>query len=215
MRRCFLFTFILWVIAQSLTIQGQESNVFTASAIPDSIFERMLGKSYPQGCEVPRENLRYLRVAHYDLEGIERVGEMVCNKAIAEDLLDIFRILHQSHYPIEQMRLIDDYGADDDLSMSANNSSCFCYRTIAGTARLSRHSLGMAVDINPLYNPYVRTVNGKSRIAPKKGERYADRTLDYPYKITCDDLCTSLFLQHGFRWGGNWTNPKDYQHFEK
>ena len=88
-------------------------------------------------------------------------------------------------------------------------------RTIAGTNRLSKHGQGLAVDINPRYNPCVRTKNGITTVEPQNGSAYVDRNADFSYKITEGDLCLQLFLEHGFTWGGSWNSVKDYQHFEK
>ncbi len=214
MRRflCLLFTFHFLLF----TPHSSSAQTFMSQAIPDSVFQRMLGRSYPEGCSVRRSDLRYLRLSHYDAQGREHVGEMVCNKAIAQDLLDIFRELFRQKYPIESIRLIDDYGADDERSMRANNTSSFCYRKVSGTAKLSKHAMGMAVDINTLYNPYVRTdKKGRRIVEPATATAYTDRTKSYPYKIVKGDLLYRLFIQHGFRWGGNWRTMKDWQHFEK
>ena len=165
---------------------------------------------------MPRSDLRHVRVLHVDAQGMVHKGELVCNKAIAQDLVDIFRQLYQARYPIEKIRLIDDYEADDEQSMSDNNTSSFCYRTVSGTKKLSKHALGMAVDINTRYNPYVRKgADGRQLISPDNGRPYADRRKSYPYKIVKGDLLYRLFIQHGFQWGGNWRTMKDYQHFEK
>ena len=180
------------------------------------MFQRMQGKSYKSDCTVPRSELRYLRLSHYDGKGKERIGEIVCNKMIANDLKEIFQELYKHRYPIEQMRLVDDYDADDERSMQANNTSCFNYRTIAGSTKLSKHSLGLAIDINPLYNPYVkRQKDGTLTVQPSNAHMYADRRKSWRYKIEKDDLCYRLFLSHGFSWGGSWVNSKDYQHFER
>jgi hypothetical protein len=137
-------------------------------------------------------------------------------KAIADDLLDIFRQLYEAHYIIESIRLIDDYEADDEQSMRANNTSCFCFRSVAGSNKLSRHSMGMAVDINPLYNPCVRlTAGGIRTVQPGTATPYADRRGHFPMKITKRDQACRLFTSHGFHWGGAWRSVKDYQHFEK
>ena len=143
------------------------------------------------------------------------LGELVCNEAICGDLLDIFRVLYDASYPIERMVLIDEYDAQDGPSMRANNSSAFNFRFVAGTGVLSSHSRGMAVDINPLYNPYVKTNGGRTVVDPAEAAPYADRTRDFPYKIAEDDPCCREFLRHGFTWGGHWKSLKDYQHFEK
>ena len=110
-----------------LTVRAQDSG-FSIDTISDAVFLRMQGRSFPANCSTPRSDLRYLRVLHRNAEDSVRCGELVCNKAIAEDLLDIFKQLYDAHYPIEHIRLIDDYEADDELSMRDNNSSSFCYR---------------------------------------------------------------------------------------
>lgn len=205
--------FSLW--AQEPTPTADAAS-FTVDTISDAVFQRMQGRSFPEGCTVSRSDLRYLRVLHYNAEGEVCQGEMVCNKLIADDLTDIFRQLYEARYPIERMRLIDDYDANDERSMSDNNSSCFCFRTVAGSNKLSNHARGLAVDINTRYNPCVRRLsNGKTRIEPENGKAYAKRKGKFQYKIERDDLCYRLFIEHGFRWGGDWNNPKDYQHFEK
>lgn len=189
---------------------------FTVSEISDEIFARIDGKSYPKGCPVPLSDLRYITVLHYDLDGNVVEGEMICNKSIANDLIEIFQALYDAKYPIERMRLIDEYDANDEASMTDNNTSCFCYRTIAGSTKISNHGLGLAVDINPLYNPYEKIRNdGSSFVQPEAGRPYTDRKKDFPMKIDRNDLCLKEFAKHGFTWGGDFTSIKDYQHFEK
>ena len=213
MRRLLLILFTLHSSLFTLVVSAQE---FSSQPIPDSVFQRMQGRSWPEGCTIRRADLRYLRLSHYDAEKRQHVGEMVCNKAIADDLLDIFRELYCQQYPIQRIRLIDDYDASDERSMRDNNSSCFCYRRISGTTKLSKHAQGMAVDINTLYNPYVRTgKNGRRIVEPATATKYVDRRKSFPYKIVKGDLLHRLFLQHGFKWGGSWRTMKDWQHFEK
>ncbi len=189
--------------------------VFTSEPIPDAVFARMSGVSYPAGCSVAREDLRYLRLSYHDFNGGVQVGEMVCSKKIADDLVEIFRELYRQGYQIDKMRLIDDYGGDDDLSCADNNTSCFNYRTVAGSNSLSKHALGLAVDINPFNNPYVTYPDGKERISPPGSEPYANRSADLPHMIGPGDAAYELFKAHGFKWGGSWKTLKDYQHFQK
>lgn len=99
---------------------------------------------------MPRDSLRYLKVLHYDFNGNITLGEIVCNVIISNKLLDIFKTLYKNKYPIEKIKLIDDYDASDDLSMADNNSSAFNFRFVAGTTKLSNHSKGLAIDINTL-----------------------------------------------------------------
>ena len=189
-------------------------DAFYIAPISDEIFARIYGKSFKEDCTLPREDLRYLHVLHTDLNGVEHEGEMIVNYHIAQDVLDILRQLYEAKYPIERIRLVDDYGADDELSMEANNSSAFNFRFISHTTRVSKHGLGLAVDINTLYNPYTKTVDGVRIVEPVTGEPYLDREADFPYKIDHEDLCCKLFLERGFEWGGDWEDRKDYQHFE-
>lgn len=190
---------------------------FSAEPISDEVFKRIWLKSFKRECTTERKELRYLRVLHANLDGQPQVGELICNKAIAADLLQIFRCLYQSGYRIEKMLLVDNYNADDEVSMADNNTSCFNFRRVASSKTLSRHSLGLAIDINPLYNPCLYTRSGK--VSPANGKAYAHnragiKSCPFPV-IDRSDLCYRLFTEHGFSWGGGWRYTKDYQHFEK
>lgn len=166
--------------------------------------------------KISYEDLRYVHILHYNFEGEVTEGELICNTLIAQDLVEIFYELYRAEYQLEKVRLIDEYLADDDASMEDNNTSCFNYRVVEGTDKLSKHAYGLAIDINPLYNPYVRyNSDGSVTIDPAGSEPYADRSAAFPYKIDENDLCLRLFKEHGFTWGGDWNSMKDYQHFQK
>ena len=210
--RKIVITLLLCILAGAVCAEGNEG--FYMSKINDEIFARIKGKSYKDDCTLPLEDLRYVHVLHKDLEGNTHEGEIICNVYIAYDLLDIFMKLYDAGYPIERIRLVDEYNADDETSMRDNNSSCFNFRFITHTTKISKHGLGLAVDINTLYNPYVKEVNGKKILEPATAGEYTDRSKDFPYKIDTEDLCYKLFTEHGFEWGGNWKTVKDYQHFE-
>ena len=186
-------------------------NVFVPMPLPKTVFLRMQGRSYPQDCGCAAEDLRYFTVRHYDFAGAVRTGELVCAAALADELCGIFYRLYRARYPLAAVRLVDDFDADDERSMAANNSSCFNWRVIKGTNRLSAHSLGRAVDINPLFNPYINRFG----VDPPGAACYADRTKNFAGKIDHDDLCFKLFTQYGWEWGGDWQDYQDYQHFEK
>lgn len=211
---------------------------FFYQPLTDNVIARITGISYPitqtlapvlsfeavnvvpddEVLAVHYEDLRYLNVLYYDFEGQVQTGELICNKGIAQDLVEIFYELYLNEYQIEKIRLIEAYGGDDTASMLDNNTSCFNYRVVDGTNNLSKHALGCAIDVNPFYNPYVvfnRNGSGETYISPAGSEKYADRTQNFPYKIDETDLCYKLFIAHGFTWGGNWNSSKDYQHFQK
>ena len=206
------------ISAASITISSNRVTYqegFYYEDITETLKERINGLSYKADCTVPYEDLRYLSVKYINFEGTTETGELICSKLIADDLLEIFYELYLAAYPIEKIRLIDEYQADDDLSCADNNTSCFNYRVVEGSKKLSKHALGLAIDINPVYNPYVTYPNGEIRITPIGSELYADRSLDFPHKISESDLCYQLFVSHGFTWGGSWNTLKDYQHFQK
>jgi hypothetical protein len=164
--------------------QYGESRCFASEPLSNAVFGRMQGRSYPAGCRVPRASLRHVRLLHYDLDGNTRLGELVCHRDIADDLVAIFRELYRHRYPLQSVRLIDDFDADDERSMRANNTSSFCYRQIKGQTRLSAHAQGKAIDINPLYNPcWRRSRSGKVTVQPSNAMKYCDRTADFPCKI--------------------------------
>ena len=191
---------------------------FYYEPLNDEIKERITGVSYPEeGCTVPYEDLNYVGLLYVDFDGNVQEGELICNAAIAQDMVEIFYELYRNDYRLERVRLVDEYGGDDTLSMEDNNTSCFNYRVVDGTSTLSKHALGCAIDVNPYYNPYVvynRNGSGETYISPKGSEIYADRSQNFPYKIDENDLCYKLFTAHGFTWGGSWNSTKDYQHFQ-
>lgn len=208
---------------------------FYYEPLSETVKQRITGVSYPvtqadkeavavavniassaEEIQISYDDLRYVSVQYYNFKGIVRTGELICNEAIAQDLVEIFYELYQNEYEIEQIHLIDEYSGDDLLSMQDNNTSCFNYRMVDGTSNLSKHALGLAIDINPFFNPYVVPQNdGTTYISPPGSETYADRSNDFAYKIDENDLCYKLFKEHGFQWGGDWNSLKDYQHFQK
>ena len=188
---------------------------FYYESVTEELKERINGLSYKKDCTVPYEELRYLAVHYYDFDDKEQIGEIVCNKAIAQDLIEIFHELYTEKYQIDKIRLVDEYDADDDRSCADNNTSCFNYRTVPGKTKLSNHARGLAIDINPFQNPYITYPDGKEHISPEGSEAYADRSKKLSHMIDEKDLCYQLFAAHGFTWGGHWKSVKDYQHFEK
>lgn len=206
----------VWTEPAAAEIASAMDSAFGVYEIPAPVEARMRDKSYPRGCPIAMSALRYLIIPHYDGHGYVRLGEMVCHRDVAADIIAIFRELYAERYPIERMVLIDDYDADDERSMAANNTSCFCYRNVAGSRSRSRHSYGKAVDINPLYNPFVRRGQSGQIITPADGRRWADRSRsDIPYAVRRGDAAWRAFTSRGWQWGGSWRTRKDYQHFQK
>jgi hypothetical protein len=187
-------------------------SIFRIEEISDSTLNRMTGNSYPEGCEVSIRDLRYLIIPHYDGKGAVRIGELVCHQDVADEFMYLFKELFRNKFPIERMELIDNFGGDDIRSMESNNTSAFNYRVISGKDKLSKHAFGMAIDINPLYNPCVRDEN----VNPESGEYYANRNRLNKYTLIKGDLVYKILHdKFGFSWGGDFEKCKDYQHYEK
>lgn len=184
--------------------------IFSFSPIPDEIKKNMIGYSMPQNEPITFEKLSYLKLSHYDFYRNIQIGEMIVDKRIAAEVIDIFKEVFEKKYPIDKIKLIDEYKAVDTLSMSNNNSSSFCYRTIANTNKISNHGKGLAIDINPLQNPHVIG----DTVSPKEGSSFADRSVMQMGMIIEGDDLYNAFIKRGWSWGGYWKNP-DYQHFEK
>ena len=189
-------------------------NGFSAEVIPPQTAALMQGKSYPKDALIALEDLRYVQVRHIGFDGEACRGELVVHKSVSCEVVDIFKELYEAQYPIEKMRLVDYYDANDQKSMADNNSSSFCWRMITSGGLLSYHALGLAIDINPLQNPYVHG----SVIEPIEGKAFVNRGQKVQGMIFENDAAVRAFKKRGWKWGGNWKKTKGYydlQHFEK
>lgn len=197
---------------------------FTSSRLNAALKKRITGSSFPaksKNTGISYQDLRYLQVLYIDFQGNTQTGELIVHKKIASRTLKVFYRLYQISYPIQRMSLVDDYDADDEASMSANNTSAFNYRLVTGTNRLSKHGQGLAIDINPKINPCISYQGGKiSRVEPANGKAYVQRCRKEckgkyaKYMLHKNDRVYQIFKKQGFSWGGDWSGKKDYQHFE-
>ena len=197
--------------AAALAARPPAPPTFRVADITPALRQRM-GSTYRAGCPVPLEDLRHLRLSHWDFTGRVRQGELVIAEKHADDVVAIFRTLYEARFPLQRMKLMSEYGGDDDRSMAANNTSGFNCRTVAGTTRWSQHSFGAAIDLNPVQNPYVTAAG----VSPEAGEKYArsgDRRASVKGLIVADSVVVEAFREAGWEWGGDWNTPKDYQHF--
>ena len=185
--------------------------VFIAEPLSREIIELITDSSFHHNTPFGHDHLAYLTISHMDFEGNSQIGNMIVAAEIAQEVLDIFKEIYAARFPIHQMRLIDYFEASDELSMAANNTVGFNFRYIAGTNIISRHGLGMAIDINPIQNPYLRGDNLK----PEAGAPYLDRQYIRPGMIYPGCPVYTAFISRGWIWGGNWTSPRDYHHFER
>lgn len=186
----------------------------------DDVYNRIIGKSYVDNPNVALSDLRYLTISYYNFNHQVKEGEMIVNKAIADDVINIFKELYDIEYEIYSMRLIDDFwtgdgDTSDTASCDANNTSSFCYREITGGGNLSNHAWGCAIDLNPQQNPYVSYKSGSPKWSHENANDYIDRSVVKDHMIVEGDECYNIFAKYGFGWGGAWKTIKDYQHFEK
>ena len=211
------------VISSDKIDRNNLSQYFTSQTIEegDSVYNRIYGQSYVDNSNIGLDDLRYLKMLHVNFDGEYQVGEMIVNADVASEVMEIFEILCAEGYEIYSMHLIDDYWAGDPddsdwYSIDANNTSCFCYRTATGSGNLSKHALGRAIDINPQQNPYVTyDSDGVAHYSHDNASSYVyGRSSDTDHVITTSDRAYDLFTDYGWTWGGNWSSPKDYQHFQ-
>jgi hypothetical protein len=173
---------------------------------------RMIGRSWRPEPECPPFSaLRLVQVTHLGFDGRAHKGEIVVAAEVANEVAAIFERLYLAHFPIERLELIDEYAADDDASMAANNSSAFNFRFVSGTRLLSHHALGLAIDLNPVQNPWLRG----DRVDPPAGRDYLDRDHLRQGMIVRPGPVVAAFEAHGWYWGGDFEETRDYHHFSK
>jgi D-alanyl-D-alanine carboxypeptidase len=186
-----------------------------AQKIPEKIWKAMKGKSWHSQLSCPRyEDLVLLNIPYVDFDGKTQTGQLIIARDVADDILDVFAALYKQGFKIQRMSLVYKFGGNDNRSMNANNTSAFNCRATTGGRRLSEHSYGRAIDINPVQNPYVsrrRTVPAAGRAYDSKRERSRRRQ----GMIRRGDPVTKAFAKIGWKWGGNWRSVKDYQHFSQ
>lgn len=178
--------------------------------LPPEVREAMRGVSWhPDPRCPPFEALALLRLPYRGFDGREQQGELVVAAEVAEAVRWVFERLFEVGYPIARMERAETFGGDDRRCMAANNSSGFNFREVDGEDRLSRHALGLAVDINPVQNPWVRG----DRVDPEEGRPFVDRHRDHPAVIRRPGPVTDAFDAIGWEWGGDWAAYQDYHHF--
>lgn len=164
-----------------------------------------------KGTKAPKDvidNIKLINVEYFNFDDKLCRGQLVIHKELEKDVQDAFKIIRVTRFPIEKCIPIVKYDWDDNASMADNNTSAFNYRFIANTTRLSNHSYGRAIDFNPFQNP---AIYNSGKISPK-GAKYDKNEKG---TIKADDKLTKHFKDRGWRWGGDWTSLKDYQHFDK
>ncbi|HKY12519.1 MAG TPA: M15 family metallopeptidase [Gaiellaceae bacterium] len=198
---------VLLLVAAAVLVGASPSTPRFVGTISE-VTQAELRYSYRPGCPVGPSELRRLEVSHWDFAGRRRVGSIVVRATEARDVLSVFRKLYAARFPIRRLRLVEAYKGSDDASMAADNTSGFNCRYVTGTRRWSQHAYGLAIDINPVENPYVHG----GRVEPPAGRRYLDRARARRGMVVPGDVVIRAFAAIGWSWGGRWSTP-DYQHF--
>jgi hypothetical protein len=196
--------------AGSASAGGKPEFRGTISTIGAKLRERMTPTSWRPGCPVPLRDLRLLTLTHRGFDGKARTGRLVVHEDVARDVVSVFRRLYELRYPIRRMWLIDAYGGSDFDSIEADNTSAFNCRRATGSGNWSLHAYGLAIDVNPIENPYVEG----GRVYHDASRRYVDRSKRLKGMIHAGDAVVRAFAAIGWGWGGAWTGTvRDYQHF--
>ena len=189
--------------------------MFSINEVPKDIPQKMINKKiWTHDCEIVMNQMVLLTVDHYDFLGNILPGQLIVCRLVAKKVVLIFKELFDLKFPIEKIKLIDEYDGDDERSMADNNSSCFNYRNISGSRVRSMHSYGLAIDINPLQNPFLQVDSNKNTVivSPQKGVDFLNRNNQRSGMV---EPIVKIFKRHGFDvWGGNWNSPIDYHHFQ-
>ena len=167
--------------------------------------------SYRPGCPVPPSQLRRVRLTTWGFDGRSHTGALVVNRAVVGDVVAVFRRLYDARFPIRRMRPIDAYRGNDSASTAADNTAAFnCrYAVAPGPKHWSAHAYGMAIDVDPVENPYI--LGGVAR--PRAGRSFVDRSRVRPGMAVPGGILVEAFRAVGWKWGGRWSGSPDYQHF--
>lgn len=180
----------------------------TVAAVPASVVAR---STWGPGCPVTLEDLRYVTVSFIGFDGRPHTGELLVNKAAAPAMVRVFRKLYAARFPIERMVVTTVEERDAPPTGDGNTTGAFNCRSAAGTTHWSQHAYGLAIDVNPFMNPYVKG----GITLPELAGTYRDRADVRPGMITRGSPAARAFAAEGWGWGGNWKSLKDYMHFSR
>lgn len=180
--------------------------VSTVNPLTGDALER---STWSPQCPVGSDQLRYVTVSFWGFDDRPHTGELIVHADVADDVVDVFGRLYDEQFPIEEMRITTDADLAADPTGDGNNSGSFVCRPVTGGGGFSEHAYGLAVDINPFQNPYLKG----DRVIPELATSYGDRTRIRPGMMVADSPPVEAFAAVGWSWGGNWDTLKDYQHF--
>ncbi len=178
----------------------------TVSVVDDVTIAR---STWDEGCPVDQEELAYVTVSFIGFDEEPHTGELIVHADHAEEIALIFGGLFEQRFPIEEMRIVEPGDLVPPHLGDTNNTSSFVCRPVTGGSRFSEHAYGLAIDINPFHNPYVKGFT----IIPALAGSFGDRDWQRQGMIAADNPVVEAFRRIGWKWGGTWNSLKDYQHF--
>jgi hypothetical protein len=193
----------------------------TVPALPGSGFayritapapDAVLGRStWAPGCPVPARQLSWVRLTFRGFDGARHTGELLANRSVATDLVHVFRDLYDARFPLEQMRITTKAEQTAAPTGDGNDTGAFNCRPVRGATSYSQHAYGLAVDVNPFQNPYLKG----GLVLPELAGAYRDRAWHRPGMILAGGPVVRAFHRIGWGWGGSWHSLKDLQHFSQ
>nr|WP_246283642.1 M15 family metallopeptidase [Nocardioides perillae] len=181
---------------------------------PDRVVDR---STWEPGCPVARDDLAWLRVVHRGFDGGRHTGELLVHRDVATDLRQVFRDLWRADFPLERVSITDRAALDAPPTGDGNDTGAFVCRPVTGGGGFSQHAYGLAVDLNPFQNPYLRvreTASGTERIVlPELASAYLDRDRRAPGMVRAGGPVVRAFARIGWSWGGDYRTLRDWQHF--
>lgn len=185
------------------TTYGYESTIEPLQGEP------LARSTWNPSCPVEADELRYLTMTFWGFDERPHLGEMIVHADVADDIVDVFGRLYDSRYPIEEMRIVEPYELDLEPTGDGNNTTSFVCRVVTGGSTFSQHAYGLALDLNPFHNPYIR----RELVLPELASSYLDRSEVRPGMVYDGGPAVEAFTSIGWGWGGQWNSLKDYQHF--
>lgn len=189
-------------------LPGRGFRARVRSPAPDAVVAR---SSWEPGCPIAADGLAWLRLRFWGFDDQSHTGELLVDAAVADDLVGVFRRLHQARFPLEQVVIAGPYEPGGPTTGDGNGSGAFVCRASTGASYFSQHAYGLAIDLNPFQNPYVKD----DLVLPELASAYLDRGWGRRGMVQPDDVVVRAFASIGWEWGGAWRYSKDYQHFSQ
>jgi hypothetical protein len=185
-----------------------EAFAATIAEVPADVLAR---STWTSACPVAAGDLRHVLLTFWGFDDRVHTGELLVHADVAEDVVGVFGALHAARFPLEEVRVIGPDELDAPPTGDGNVTTGFVCRDTRGASSWSQHAYGLAVDLNPFHNPYVKG----GVVLPELATSYTDRRRLRPGMIESGDAVTAAFAAIGWGWGGDWSSLADPMHFSR